>query len=282
PARVQGEGAAQEVAQGVRDLNALGGVDVIIVGRGGGSLEDLWAFNDEMLARTIAASRVPVISAVGHEVDFTIADFVADLRAPTPSAAAELVVREKQAVTEALADLRRRLHAGAARLLARRRERLHAAAGRRVLTDPARPLRDLERRVDEAGARLRRALDAVLRQAAHRLALARHGLRAQSPTARAAHDRRQLAALAGRLQRELARAVDRQRHRLGAAAGRLDSLSPLAVLGRGYSLTRTPAGRVVRSWREVAAGDDVRVLLHEGSLECRVAATRERDERPQV
>ncbi len=94
PAKVQGEGAAQEVAQGVRDLNALGDVDVIIVGRGGGSLEDLWAFNDEMLARTIAASKVPVISAVGHEVDFTIADFVADLRAPTPSAAAELVVRE--------------------------------------------------------------------------------------------------------------------------------------------------------------------------------------------
>ena len=105
PARVQGDGAAAEVAQGVRELNALGGVDVIIVGRGGGSLEDLWAFNDEMLARTIVASKVPVISAVGHEVDFTIADFVADVRAATPSNAAELVVREKRAVAESVGDL---------------------------------------------------------------------------------------------------------------------------------------------------------------------------------
>jgi exodeoxyribonuclease VII large subunit len=100
PARVQGEGAAAEIAQGIADLNRAGEVDVIIVGRGGGSLEDLWAFNEENVARAIVASKVPVISAVGHEVDFTIADFVADLRAPTPSAAAELVVREKQAIAE--------------------------------------------------------------------------------------------------------------------------------------------------------------------------------------
>ncbi len=126
PCRVQGEGAAEEIAQGLRDLNALGGVDIIIVGRGGGSLEDLWAFNEEAVARAIAASKVPVVSAVGHEVDFTIADFVADLRAPTPSAAAELVVREKQAVVESLVQLRARLERFAAR-----------------------PLRDLERRVDE-------------------------------------------------------------------------------------------------------------------------------------
>jgi exodeoxyribonuclease VII large subunit len=107
PAKVQGEGAAEEIAQGLRDLNALGDVDVIIVGRGGGSLEDLWAFNEEVVARAICASKAPVISAVGHEVDFTIADFVADLRAPTPSAAAELVVREKQAVVDALDELAR-------------------------------------------------------------------------------------------------------------------------------------------------------------------------------
>ena len=115
PARVQGDGAAAEVAQGIRELNALGGVDVIIVGRGGGSLEDLWAFNDEMLARTIVASKIPVISAVGHEVDFTIADFVADVRAATPSNAAELVVKEKRAVVESLADLTGRLRRGSVR-----------------------------------------------------------------------------------------------------------------------------------------------------------------------
>jgi exodeoxyribonuclease VII large subunit len=282
PAKVQGEGAAQEVAQGVRELNALGGVDVIIVGRGGGSLEDLWAFNDEMLARTIAASKIPVVSAVGHEVDFTIVDFVADLRAPTPSAAAELVVREKQAVADGVSDLGRRLTAAMTRRLSRERERLETARRRRVLTDPHRPLRDLERRVDDAAVRLRRAMTAVLRHAAHRVELAARGLRAQSPTARTLGDRRRLIELSARLDRGLARQLDRARHRLGGASGRLDSLSPLAVLARGYSLTRLPSGEIVRSIRQVAAGDPLDVLLSEGSLTCRVTATREHDERPQV
>jgi exodeoxyribonuclease VII large subunit len=281
-AKVQGEGAAQEVAQGVRDLNALGDVDVIIVGRGGGSLEDLWAFNDEMLARTIAASKVPVISAVGHEVDFTIADFVADLRAPTPSAAAELVVREKQAVAESVADLTRRLRVAAARALVRQRDRLLTMQRRRVLTDPARPLRDLERRLDDARARLRRALTEAMGHAAHRFALSAQGLRNQSPVLRTLENRRQLTRLQIQLSRGAAREMDRSRHRLRVAVGRLDSLSPLAVLARGYSLTRTPDGEVIRRARQVRVGDDVSVLLHEGSLDCRVTATKERDERPQI
>jgi exodeoxyribonuclease VII large subunit len=282
PAKVQGDGAAQEVAQGIRELNALGGVDVIIVGRGGGSLEDLWAFNDEMLARTIAASKIPVISAVGHEVDFTIADFVADLRAPTPSAAAELVVREKQAVADSVSDLGRRLAAAMERRLSRERERLETVRRRRVLTDARRPLRDLERRVDDATARLRRAAATAVRHAAHRVELAARGLRAQSPTARTLADRRRLTDLSARLDRGLARGLDRARHRLGGSAGRLDSLSPLAVLARGYSLTRLPSGEIVRSVRQVAVGDTVNVLLYEGSLTCRVNATRERDERPEI
>jgi exodeoxyribonuclease VII large subunit len=282
PAKVQGDGAAQEVAQGVRELNALGDVDVIIVGRGGGSLEDLWAFNDEMLARTIAASKIPVISAVGHEVDFTIADFVADLRAATPSAAAELVVREKQAVADSVSDLGRRLGAAMVRRLLRARERLETVRRRRVLTDPRRPLRDLERRVDDATARLRRAVATTVRQAAHRVELGARGLRAQSPTARTLADRRRLIDLSSRLDRGLARQLDRARHRLGGTIGRLDSLSPLAVLARGYSLTRRPSGEIVRSARQVVVGDEVGVLLSEGSLTCRVSATKERDERPEI
>ena len=282
PARVQGDGAAAEVAQGIRELNALGGVDVIIVGRGGGSLEDLWAFNDEMLARTIVASKIPVISAVGHEVDFTIADFVADVRAATPSNAAELVVKEKRAVVESLADLSARLGRGMVRVLAGHRDRLERARGRRVLTDPARPLRDLARRLDDARARLRRAALAADGRAERRVALADRGLRTLSPVARTLNGRRALTDLQGRLGRGLHRRLDRARHGLGGAAGRLDSLSPLAVLSRGYSLTRTPEGRIVRSWREIGAGAAVRVLLHEGSLDCRVDATREHDDRPQV
>ncbi len=282
PARVQGEGAAAEVAQGVRELNALGGVDVIIVGRGGGSLEDLWAFNDEMLARTIAASKIPVISAVGHEVDFTIADFVADVRAATPSNAAELVVKEKRAVVESLADLSVRLRRAITRAMAVQRDRLERTRGRRVLTDPGRPLRDLERRLDEARARLRQAALGAVARGEHRVELASRGLRALSPVARTLNGRRALTDLHGRLGRGVEQALVRAGHHLGAAAGRLDSLSPLAVLGRGYSLTRTPTGRIVRTWREVTAGDAVRVLLHEGSLDCRVDATRETDDRPQV
>ena len=282
PAKVQGDGAAQEVAQAVRELHAVGDIDVIIIGRGGGSLEDLWAFNDEMLARTIAASKIPIVSAVGHEVDFTIADFVADLRAPTPSVAAELVVREKQAVADNVSDLGRRLVGAMERHLGRERKRLAVIRRRRVLTDAQRPLRDLERRVDIASARLRRAIATTVRQAAHRVELAARGLRAQSPVARTLGDRRRLTELSARLDRAVARQLDRARHRLGGNVGRLHSLSPLAVLARGYSLTRRPSGEIVRSVRQVGVGDEVDVLLSEGTLACRVSATKERDERPEI
>jgi exodeoxyribonuclease VII large subunit len=259
PCRVQGEGATAEITQAIADLNALGDVDVIIVGRGGGSLEDLWAFNEEAVARAIAGSKVPVVSAVGHEVDFTIADFVADLRAPTPSAAAEVVVREKRGVAEALADVRLRL----ARAVAR-------------------PLRDLERRVDQVRARLDRAADGVHRRAAYRVDLLTSRLRAASPYARLSTDRHRLERLEARLHGAMTRRLVGNRHRLTAAAGRLGSLSPLAVLGRGYSLTRTPDGRIVRTAGQVAPGDPLSVLLHEGQLDCRVERTREQDDRPQV
>jgi exodeoxyribonuclease VII large subunit len=282
PARVQGDGAAEELAQAIRDLNALGGVDVIIVGRGGGSLEDLWAFNEESLARAIVGSKVPVISAVGHEVDFTIADFVADLRAPTPSAAAELVVREKQAVAEAVAELTERLRGAMTRRLKRDRERVDQLARRRGLTDASRPLRDLERRLDDAHARLVRAAEARLRRAGHALELATRALRAASPLARLATGAHRLQHLGGRLRAEMTRTLDRSHARLGRTVGQLDSLSPLAVLGRGYSVTRRLDGSIVRRARDVTPGDDVHVLVQEGSLDCQVTHTRDRDDRPQV
>jgi exodeoxyribonuclease VII large subunit len=259
PCKVQGDGAAEEIAQAIRDLNALGDVDVIIVGRGGGSIEDLAAFNEEVVARAIAGSKVPLVSAVGHEVDFTIADFVADLRAPTPSAAAELVVREKQAVVDALAQLRARLERSAAR-----------------------PLRDLERRVDELTVRLRRGLRGEVSHARHRVALAARALRAADPVARVRSDRHRLEGLESRLIASFTRRCDLARSGLRAAVARLDSLSPLAVLGRGYSLTRARTGEFVRRASQVKPGDDVQVLLQQGSLEARVTATREQDDRPQV
>jgi exodeoxyribonuclease VII large subunit len=279
PCRVQGDGAAEEIAQGIRDLEALGDVDVIIVGRGGGSLEDLWAFNEEVVARAIAGSKIPIISAVGHEVDVTIADFVADLRAPTPSAAAELVVREKQAIVEAVADLGHRLRRAMGRRLESERRHMEAITTRRVLTDPSRPLRDLHRRVDDGRARVHRGMDALLREAAHRFELATAGLRSASPRARLRRDRDQFVRLTARLGREAPRTVDGGRSRLGIAAGRLESMSPLAVLARGYSLTRTPAGTIVRAAGQVRAGDAVEVRLNDGTLDCRVTATRDHNDR---
>jgi exodeoxyribonuclease VII large subunit len=235
-----------------------------------------------VVVRAIAASKVPIISAVGHEIDVTIADFVADLRAPTPSAAAELVVREKQAIAEHVADLESRLHQAMGRRLAHARDRIDSLARRRVLTDPARPLRELTRRVDDARARLRGAMAMTVRRAGHRAELAAAALRAASPFVRVKEDRRRLEAARGGLGNAIGRSVVKARHRLGLSAGGLNSLSPLAVLSRGYSLTRLPSGQIVRRAHEVTPGAGVRVVLHEGSLDCRVEATWEHDERPQV
>jgi exodeoxyribonuclease VII large subunit len=283
PVRVQGEEAPGEIVGALRDLESVEDLDVVIVGRGGGSIEDLWAFNDERVARAIAGCRVPVISAVGHETDFTIADFVADLRAPTPSAAAELVVREKLQVARALVTLYESLKQAMADRLERERERVEALGKRRVLTDAARALRDLYRRVDDLTTRLTRAVQGSERQATHRLSLARNALRSLNPVARIANGTVLLAQLRGRLASAAVHSVKVSRHRFDAAVGRLDSLSPLAVLGRGYSLTRLlPSGAIVRSAAQTRPGDAVEILLHQGALEARVERLKERDDRPQV
>jgi len=283
PVRVQGEEAPGEIVAALRDLQAVEDLDVIIVGRGGGSIEDLWAFNDERVARAIAGCRVPVISGVGHETDFTIADFVADLRAPTPSAAAEVVVQEKLQVARALVSLYEALKQAMASRLERDRERVEVLGKRRVLTDATRALRDLYRRVDELTSRLTRAVRGRERQATHRLSLARNALRSLNPVARIANGTVLLAQLSGRLASAAVHSVKVSQHRFDAAVGRLDSLSPLAVLGRGYSLTRLlPSGVIVRSAAQTRPGDAIEILLHQGAVEARVERLKERDDRHQV
>jgi len=282
PVRVQGEEAAGEIVGALQDLNRLGDLDVIIVARGGGSLEDLWAFNEEVVARAIASSKVPVISAVGHETDVTIADFVADLRAPTPSGAAELVVEEKQAVAEWLVGLYDRMKRSIEHRIRRHRQQVEFLARRRVLTDPARPVRDLERRLDELMGRLIGGLRGARREARHRLLLTTNSLLSHNPLARISSVAQLLDQVGGRLHAGIARRVERARDSLRTAVGQLDSLSPLAVLRRGYSLTRLPSGEIVRSGRQVGPGSLVEVLLHEGTLGARVTEVRERDDRPQV
>ena len=282
PVRVQGDEAPAEILQALINLQEVAELDVIIVGRGGGSIEDLWAFNDERVARAIVACRVPVISAVGHETDFTIADFVADLRAPTPSGAAELVVREKLSVVEALMDLYARLKQAVTAEIAGYRERVEYLGRRRVLTDPARALRDLHRRLDELQGRLRLGLRSSQRQVGHRVALATDGLRRSSPLARIAGGVALLTQLSGRLSASAGHSVKVSRSRFAETVGRLESLSPLGVLGRGYSLTRLPSGAVVRSAGQVAVGDPLEILLHRGALGAQVTGVKERDERHQV
>ena len=282
PVRVQGEEAPGEIVRALADLQEVADLDVVIVGRGGGSLEDLWAFNDERVARAIAACRVPVISAVGHETDVTIADFVADLRAPTPSAASELVVQEKLHVVRTLSALYAGLKQAMGQRLARERQHVEALARRRVLTDASRALRDLHRRLDDASTRLALAVRARRQHAAHRVSLARNALRSRNPVARIATGASLLVQLRGRLASAAVHSVKASRHRFDAAVGQLDSLSPLAVLGRGYSLTRLPSGVIVRSAGQTRPGDAIEVLLHRGVLDARVERLKERDDRHQV
>ena len=295
PTRVQGDGAGREIAGALARIAGVAGIDVVILTRGGGSLEDLWEFNDEGLARTIAALEVPVISAVGHQTDYTISDFVADLRAPTPSAAAELVVARKADLAARLQRAAGRLEAAARAGIQRRRTLLETARHRPGLASFPTRLALHGRRVDELTRRLterarggigrlerRRAalrlqLEALdvgpqLARMRTRLAVARERLTRAVDGGHAA--RRQRSGIAGERLAQLMR--DRRagaRQRLETAAAKLDSLSPLGVLARGYAVCWNHDRTViVRRSADVAVGDPVRVTLHEGALRCEVTA----------
>ena len=225
PALVQGPEAPESLIRALTLVARVPEVDVIIIGRGGGSLEDLWAFNDERLARAIRACPVPVVSAVGHETDYTIADFAADLRAPTPSAAAEIVVPSRSELQGVVDGLKIRLAAAARRAVERRRIRLKALAERPVL---------------------------------------------QRPEGRLQQDRQRLDDLARRLEYLGGSLLAARRRELGGLAGRLEALSPLAVLSRGYAIARTEDGHVVKDAARLHVGDRLDVLLHKGSVRCQV------------
>ncbi len=252
PVRVQGQEAAGEIAAAIRRLNARTDVDLIITGRGGGSKEDLWAFNEEQVARSIYRSDIPVISAVGHEPDVTIADYVADLRAATPSNGAELAVPDRADERSRLIQLDRRLaRALEARLGGARRE-LERLKGSRVLRDMRAPIQDRQL-----------ALDALRR----RMALA---VRRASDGGRLALDARK-----ERLPAAVKARLAAQRGRLGHLSAGLDALSPLKVLGRGYAIARSGAD-VVSSVGQVRPGDRLEVLVSDGALRCEVKEKEER------
>ena len=225
PVRVQGAEAPAEIAGALRYANKWRVADLIITGRGGGSLEDLWAFNDERVARAIFQSEIPVISAVGHEPDVTISDYVADRRASTPSNAAEIAVPDQAETRETLAHLEQRLAAAMSRRLTGAREKLEGLAARPVLRDRMRFIEDRRLELDAVSLRLGAAA----------------GLR-----------------------------VERARHALAESAAKLDALSPLKVLGRGYAIARRGDGEPLRSAEEVAPGDEVSLTLARGALRCAV------------
>lgn len=316
PARVQGDGAAAEICRAIDRVSALPDVDVVVVTRGGGSLEDLWAFNEEVVARAIRRSPVPVVSAVGHEVDFTISDFAADVRAPTPTGAAEAVVRVRADLAEALRVSEGRLRRALDRQLENRRARLESA--RTALPDPRKLIADRRMALDRLGQRAERSARERLR--AERLVLRSRdeALQGAHPRARLAGVREVLGRLAERSERLLRERLRRERveadaraeslgrfsaaqriagaredlrrlesrsaraaqvalavarHRFADTAGRLDALSPLKVLSRGYALAFDRDGNLLRSPALLSAGDRVRVRLSQGSFDAEVTGT---------
>jgi exodeoxyribonuclease VII large subunit len=278
PARVQGADAAPEVARALRQIGRVPGVDVVIVGRGGGSIEDLWAFNEEMVARAIARVPVPVISAVGHETDVTIADFVADVRAPTPSAAAELVVARKDDVCERIDRLQGRLRAAQRGRLQSLSRRVHVAGARPAFAGYTARLAMRGRHIGDLGHSLVRALRASLAGRGRRVQILERQLAAFDAGRRLAALRTRLVAADGRITGGMVRRHDRAAAGLRASVARLESLSPLAVLGRGYAVAwNADKTRILRDASAAAAGDRVRVTLERGELDCEVRSSGEGD-----
>jgi exodeoxyribonuclease VII large subunit len=269
PVRVQGAEAPAEITRALDDLQRVPGIEVIILARGGGSLEDLAPFNDEEVARAIARSRIPVISAVGHETDFTIADFTADLRAATPSAAAELAVPLRAKLLERTEMLRLRLIRERRRETERHRQRVTQLVAR--LRDPKRRLADIRIALDDAGDRMRLCLDhlrQVRRQAWVNLAVR---LEHRSPRTRIAENLRLIEHIGHRLRTAWEKRTENRKNRIWSVAALLDSLSPLAVLNRGYSITqRLPDGLILRRAEDVRAGDRIAVRLAAGSLQATI------------
>ena len=269
PVQVQGESAGRQIAEALTALNDLGSVDVIIVGRGGGSLEDLWSFNEEIVVRAIAASHVPVVSAVGHEIDVTLADFVADLRAPTPSAAAEAVVPVLAEIVERLRELKVRLGQVMLRHCAFERQRLDA--GIRGVTDVRFRLQEAAQRTDDMVDRLREMVQQLLTAGRERVHGVQRDLSSLNPILAIKQGLATVPQLSKRLEGQMGVVLAQHRHRIHATLAQLNTLSPLAILGRGYSILQTvPAGQILHRANDVGVGQELEAQLASGRLGCMV------------
>jgi exodeoxyribonuclease VII large subunit len=269
PVKVQGEGAAEEMVEALDLVNRELDVDVIVLTRGGGSLEDLWAFNQEELALAIRASRVPVVSAVGHEIDVTISDLAADLRAPTPSGAAELLVVEKETLERQITQLQARLQAGLKTELMGLQEKLRFLS--KGLRDPRKRLADSWLRLDEMESRMSRMMSFMIMDRKRSLAAGERALILHSPLKTIAGLKQKIDFQSRSLAMMVTRKVKDCRMGISMLQEKLKDMGPLSVLGRGYSITRKlPEKWVLRSSSQVKKGDRVSVRLAEGELECLV------------
>jgi exodeoxyribonuclease VII large subunit len=270
PTPVQGAAAVPALIKALELASTRAECDVIILARGGGSLEDLWAFNDEGVARAIRACRIPLVSGVGHEIDFTIADFVADVRAPTPSGAAELVVPDRQELLGTLRRISERLVQSGRRELRTAGQLLGTLRHRLQRTHPGVRLQHSAQRLDELEQRLRKALHARVQQQNIRLSQALTALLRATPARRVATLAARSAELRIRLQHALQRQVEASGHRLNLAQHKLDAVSPLATLARGFAVLTRADGTVITAADSVSVGDEIRALLHRGALRARI------------
>ena len=269
PVRVQGEGAAVEIARAVDEMNRLGDVDILIVGRGGGSLEDLWAFNEEAVARAVYRSKIPVISAVGHETDWTICDFVADLRAPTPSAAAELVIASSEELRSQVDGLSHRLRKTIENILVSYDRRLEGL--RRALHDPRMMVGHLAQRLDDLSGRLDMGLHVAVSRRRDRFERLRDALRHNDPKGMIDLLRQRVALLLVRSEGLLAHRLEEIRQGFGDNAARLEVLSPLKTLARGYAIASHACdGTTVTDAGSLAPGEQLLLRLHRGAARCLV------------
>ncbi|WP_318419154.1 exodeoxyribonuclease VII large subunit [Photobacterium leiognathi] len=266
PTMVQGEGAAISIAQAIGRANARQECDVLIVGRGGGSLEDLWAFNEEIVARTIAASQIPIVSAVGHEVDVTIADFVADVRAPTPSAAAELISRDKTHQTQLLDRKRQQLRHAITAYLSQSLRQTTQLQHRLERQHPQLRLNLQQQHLDEISQRLTQAMAKKIQKHQQHVEHNNYKLSLYSPASLVRNAQRNLERSEQRLYDALDRKLLNARHKLAVAAEKLETVSPLATLARGYSITRNEQGDVIRKASQVNAGDTLITTVTDGEI----------------
>jgi exodeoxyribonuclease VII large subunit len=268
PAQVQGKGAAEELLDALQIALQRADCDLLLLTRGGGSIEDLAAFNDERLARAIAAAEIPIVSAVGHEIDFTIADFVADRRAPTPSAAAELISPDAAALLQTIGKLSQRMQTGMQRRLQAESQHLGRLGGRLQRAAPASRLRQQQQRLDGLDLRLLRSMQTRLAERRREITVQSRHLQAHSPTRRLAQLKQRLAGLPQRLQQAWSHHHRRRLEHLAAAARELNAVSPLATMHRGYAVLRRPEdGRVITQVAQVTPGERVEARLADGALD---------------